>query len=140
MDAIRMFKRLYWSYVLQRSDDERLVQMLMSPDKDMADLAWNLYARQRYNIRELMVIVYDESLRQDIRLIAGMTVLVILATFPEALGRRLLPGVPYFDKTNGRLAYLIGVGLYLPELQDRASFIVEHCFHPHERAAFAGAW
>lgn len=141
MKKIRLFfKRLYWSYVLRRSNKTKLVEMLKNPDKDVADLLLRAYLGQVRDVHELMTIVYDDrrKFHRATRLAAGKTVLMVLK---EELGFLLLSGISENEWTNterGRLAYLIGVALYLPELRRKANFIVEHYFYSHERAAFAG--
>lgn len=140
MKAIRLFfRRLYWSLMFSRSDKTKLVELLKTPDKDVCDLLWKAYIRQVCSIPELMLIVYDDSHEFDraTRVVAGETVLMLLK---QPLGCLFLPGSAWTSTENGRLAYLVGVGLYLPELRRRASFIAEDHFYPHERRVFAGAW
>jgi len=140
MKRIRLFfKRIYWSYMLRRSDKTKLVGMLKTPDKDVADLLWKSYVRQVCDIRELMVIVYDDDheFHRATCLVAGETVLMILK---QDFGFLFLPGVDWLNTENGRLTHLIGVGLYLSELRHKASHIVRYYFYSHERRAFADAW
>lgn len=129
------FKRLYWRYILAKHSKCELFKMLKQPDPDVADLVWRAFVNTVTDVRELMVIVYDDhgEFRHKERTRAGRLVLVILK---ESFGGLYLPGTSWIDTTHGRLAYLTGVGLYLPELRGIARAIVETSFYPHERAAF----
>lgn len=137
----RFFKRLRWNYLLQGKTKAELVNLLKTHDSDVADLIWWAYLRQVENIPELMVIVYDDhhEFPKVTRLIAGWSVLEKLRSVIDCL--LFLPGSDWGSLEHGRLAYLQGVGLYLPELRPKAEYIVRRYFLPYEQSAFdEGCW
>ena len=140
MDAIRLFfKRLFCRLLLLRSTKAELLNMLKTPDKDVADIIWMSYIREIRHIGDLMVVVYDDyhEFCNDTRVLTGMLVLSLLDDIK--VGLMSMPSNEWFNPRTGRLACLVGVGLYLPELRDMCNSVVRR-FFPHERCAFANAW
>ncbi len=140
MNVVKLFiKRLFWNLVHRRKTYDELFEMLKAPDIDVADLLWVAYLRKVKDICHLMVIVYDDDheFHQATREVAGETVLEVLK---HDVGFMFLPGVLWTNPENGRLAYLVGVGCYLPKLRCKASSVVRNYFYIHERRAFTGVW
>lgn len=128
-------RRLYWKFTFPHWSKAKLHVWLTKPDKDLADLAWRSYVAKVHDLRELMVIVYDDHHQFDdaVRETAGKLVLRLLR---EPFGPLLHLGVNWLGIENGRMAYVAGVCTYLPQLVDEARVIVDGYFFSHEKEAF----
>lgn len=143
--ALGLFlKRWYWKSKFHKCSKDELLAMIKRPNKDTADLLWMEYFWRVRDVRELMVIVYDDFREFPLasRMAAGEQVIALLGkSFYSNFGWRYLHDVDWFNPDEGRIAYLIGIDLSLPQLRDKIDFTVNHSilssFTCPERQAFA---
>jgi hypothetical protein len=131
----RWIKRLRWRFRSEGTDKESLLLSLKKPDPDLADLIWSAYLQEAQDLREIMAIVYDDGKEfpRSVRLAAGKTALNVIRDF---FGTLYLSGVSWTNPERGRVAYLIGIAIYLPELKSRAAAIAAVHFNWNERIQF----
>ncbi|MBI5732029.1 MAG: hypothetical protein HY982_01575 [Candidatus Magasanikbacteria bacterium] len=134
-NVARFFKRLFWSAVFFFSKKRWLLKWLHKPDYDTFHLLWQAYAKRVIDIREFMLIVYadDSVFPRPVRVEAAQTAFTYLK---REDGWRFLPDAIWHDPHNGRVAYLLGIALYLPDFREEADQIVGNLYDPDEQRVY----
>jgi len=135
MKILKFFQDLMVREVCRFKSQTQLFEMLKgSVASKSADVIFRAFARKTGDIRDFVAIVYDEhNFSVEVRRMAGLYALVVIGD--RHAGRYLL-GHNWFSPENGRLAYLWGVMLYLPELRNIAEVVVQKSFYRYEQEAF----
>ncbi len=130
------FIRLWWRFLLRKKSKAELLEMLKNSNENMANLLSKFYASRVYNISELMVIIYDDDdeFPTSVRLAIGR---ITLAELKEPFSSMWqFNDASWVNTENGRVAYIMGIVSYLPDLKQEAEFIAHYYLYTYERNAF----
>jgi hypothetical protein len=136
MNRFRFFlRRKIQEHRYRRMEVPQLLEVLKTSDLGTIDMIMPIVISKVRDIRDLMVVVYDDhnEYPYKTRLMIGVLVLSYLA---NPFGGMYLPGSPWYSLEEGRFAYLMGLIISLPVMQLVAIPVVSNNFHPHERREF----